>query len=109
MKLLSSVSMIVFGLLGSAAAFSSPSVFGISRVTSRPTTTKTFQTDQGMINHLEQNGEDVVRAVLLECDQEECTMVDATHDSEGWHFENGLPAGKETRSEILMLDIDDTE
>jgi len=50
---------------------------------------------------------DASKAVILECDNEGCDMVEATHDDEGWHYGDGHSAQKD--AEIVMLEKEDTE
>uniref|UniRef100_A0A7S4J7I6 Uncharacterized protein n=1 Tax=Odontella aurita TaxID=265563 RepID=A0A7S4J7I6_9STRA len=100
MKLFSLL-FVACGSFGLAAAFSPKASFGVS---SRYTT-RTFMQGNQMESYLDSL--DASKAVILECDNEGCDMVEATHDDEGWHYGDGHSAQKD--AEIVMLEKEDTE
>mmetsp|Transcript_15254 Transcript_15254/g.44268 ORF Transcript_15254/g.44268 Transcript_15254/m.44268 type:complete len:103 (-) Transcript_15254:365-673(-) len=85
---------------GWAAAFS-------PRSPSRMTTTRTFMQGKQMESYLDSLGNDASHAILLECDNEGCGMVEADHDNEGWHYGEGHSAQKDIQ--VVMLEKEDTE
>lgn len=63
-----------------------------------------------------QHGADAARVVLLDCDQQDCSMIDGTKMSDGWHFENRMGGGDNIdttgpghHTEFLMMELEDTE
>ena len=63
---------------------------------------------------LQQNLADASRAVILECDQEECVQVECVKGSNGeWQCEVGLEfktnSAGPVSQRVVMMDIDDTE
>ena len=65
--------------------------------------------DPETANPLAVNCQDAARVLLMECDQQECAMVEGWNESDGWHFANTLEEGRHSKSEILMMSIDDDE
>lgn len=66
--------------------------------------------DPEVVHHIAQMGEEAARVVLMECDQEECVMVDGWKEMDGWHFSEGLQEGHGPHNhKVLMWDLDDTE
>ena len=61
-----------------------------------------------------QHGADAARVVLIDCDQQDCSMIDGTKMADGWHFENRLGGdvdtnGPDHHTQFLMMELEDTE
>jgi len=83
-------------------------------VSSPPSTTSLNIVDPDAIHHLAQHGVDAARVLFLECDNNECSIVEGFKTSDGWHFENKLGGVYENHSpthtsRILMMEMEDTE
>jgi hypothetical protein len=71
-----------------------------------------FLTAQLLDNNLKKNIADASRAVILECDEEECVQVDCVKDAKGnWQCDVGLegkPNAKgPTTQKVIMMSMDD--
>mmetsp|Transcript_16882 Transcript_16882/g.36809 ORF Transcript_16882/g.36809 Transcript_16882/m.36809 type:complete len:99 (+) Transcript_16882:101-397(+) len=64
--------------------------------------------DPDFMNHLATDGEDAVRVVFQECDeQKECAIVEGVKQDDTWTFEEGIDTA--TNRKILMWEKEDTE
>mmetsp|Transcript_18164 Transcript_18164/g.25604 ORF Transcript_18164/g.25604 Transcript_18164/m.25604 type:complete len:109 (+) Transcript_18164:103-429(+) len=103
--------VVALGALASTSAFSSVSMFGVSKDIHRSSTTKTFLTpDPEFLNHLAQHGEDAVRMVFLQCNDMECAQITGVKESGGWEFQGGLDGDwKQTTTRVVSRAMEDTE
>jgi hypothetical protein len=59
-------------------------------------------------SQLESLDSDAERALFLECNPEECTMVEGTKEKNGWRLDGELPESG-TNTQVLMIETADTE
>eukprot|EP00339_Tiarina_fusa_P008485 CAMPEP_0117025718 /NCGR_PEP_ID=MMETSP0472-20121206/18974_1 /TAXON_ID=693140 ORGANISM="Tiarina fusus, Strain LIS" /NCGR_SAMPLE_ID=MMETSP0472 /ASSEMBLY_ACC=CAM_ASM_000603 /LENGTH=93 /DNA_ID=CAMNT_0004732519 /DNA_START=89 /DNA_END=370 /DNA_ORIENTATION=+ len=85
-------------VIASASAFTRPSFV------SRPTTAINI-IKKSQLDDLES---DAQRALFLECNPEECTMVEGTKEKNGWRLDGEL-SDAQTTTEVLMIETSDTE
>mmetsp|Transcript_9561 Transcript_9561/g.11446 ORF Transcript_9561/g.11446 Transcript_9561/m.11446 type:complete len:107 (+) Transcript_9561:48-368(+) len=106
MKFLTSL-LVASASLTSVSAFSSSSMFGVSR----PSTTKAYLTpDPEFLSQLASQGEDAVRMIFLQCNDMECAQISGVKDAEGWSFQGGLDTDwKQTTTRVVSKAMVDTE
>lgn len=99
MKSFSSLLLLAMPLMASAFA---PAAFGAAR------STAVFGINPEKA-HNQADSADAFRVVYMECDPEECVMVEGEKDANGQWHDNQHVQGEVISQEVLMMECDDTE